>query len=421
MSDKRSYQKSLRLYEGSKKFLIPGGSTISKRPDLYPFGAYPIYLEKGDGAIVTDIDQNEYIDFQSALGAIILGYNYGITNQAIETQLKKGVLFSLSTPLSIKLAEKICHHVPCAQRVRILKNGSDATSAAVRIARAYTGRMKILYCHYHGWHDWYYISTGLNRGISKDLSKDIIYFEYGNIDKLRQIIAANKDEIAAIIMEPVKLEHHPQHFLPEVRQLTQDNNILLIFDEVVTGFRFALGGGQSYFDVTPDIACFAKALGNGVAISAVAGLEKVMESTKDVVSTQTYAEECLALASAISTIEMLEKAPVIEHIWNLGSYFQKSYNQLAKAYNIPTKCIGFPPRLEFKFESIKGWTPKEIKSYFLQETANDGILFGHHIFMTYSHTEEHINTAIKSCENIFKKLNTLVSLEFKGNHIVELW
>jgi glutamate-1-semialdehyde aminotransferase len=421
MSNQRSYQKSLKLYESSKRFLIPGGSTISKRPDLFPFGVYPVYLEKGNGAIVTDVDQNEYIDFQSALGAIILGYNYSTTNQVIEKQLKQGVLFSLSTPLSIKLAEKICHHIPCAERVRILKNGSDATSAAVRIARAYTGRTKIVYCHYHGWHDWYYITTALNRGIPKDLSKNIIYSEYGNIDKLRQIIADNKDEIAAIITEPVNLENHPHHFLPELRQITKDNNILLIFDEVVTGFRFALGGGQSYFGVTPDIACFAKALGNGVAIAAVAGLEEIMESTKDVISTQTYAEECLALASAISTIEVLEKNPVIEHIWNLGLYFQESYNQLAKAYNIPTKCIGFPPRLELRFKSMKGWTPKEIKSYFLQETANDGILFGHHIFMTYSHTQEHINVAVKSCENIFKTLSTADSFELRGNPVVELW
>ena len=392
------FRKSFEKWEESNKYLIPGSVTISKNPKLYTFGAYPIYIEEGKGVIVKDVDGNKYIDFQSGLGAIILGLSYKKVNEAIKKQIDKGILFSLSQTLQIKLAELICSMVPCAERVRFMKNGSDATSAAIRIARAYTKRDKIVSCHFHGWHDWFYVITPQNSGIPKSLKEDIFEFKYNDVNSLKEIFDNNKGRVAAVIMEVTQLEAPNKEFLEEVKKITNENGALLIFDEVVTGFRFAKGGAQEYFDITPDLCCLAKALGNGLPISAVAGKKEIMENTEDVITSMTYGEECLSMAGAIEVLKEIKMKPVIKHIWNLGEIFQNRYNKLAKKYEINTKCIGFPCRLELNFSDHKNFKRKEMKAYFLQETAKKGIIFGMHIFMAYSHKMGHVKKALKVCE-----------------------
>ncbi len=408
----KRYKKSLQTWSESKKYLVQGGTTISKRPDLYTLGAYPIYLTEAKGAIVKDIDGNKYIDFQSALGAIILGNAYNAVNNAVKRQLAKGTLLSLATPLTINLAKQLCSIIPCAERVRFLKNGSDATSAAVRIARAFTGRTKIASCHFHGWHDWYYIITSMNRGIPQSLKKDIVEFKYNDINSLKNIFGKNK--IAAVIMEPVNLEKPNKNFLQQVKKLTKKHGALLIFDEVVTGFRFSLGGAQKYFGVTPDLCCLAKALANGFPLSVVAGKKEIMDSTKDVVTSITYGEETLSLTASIATIHELKNKPVIKHIWKLGEYFQKEYNKLAEKYKVPTKCSGCPPRLELIFLDKN---KNEQKAFFLQESAKRGVIFGLHIFMNYSHKKSHVKKALRVCEQIFK----LKQRKLEGKPTVQLW
>jgi glutamate-1-semialdehyde aminotransferase len=418
------YKNSLKKWNESKKYLIPGSVTISKHPELYTLGAYPIYIDRGDGVVVEDIDGNKYIDFQSGLGAINLGLSYKRIDDAIKQQLKKGVLFPLSQTLQIDLAKLICSMVPSAERVRFLKNGSDATSAAIRIARAYTKRDKIISCHFHGWHDWFYIITPQNKGIPKSLKKDIIEFKYNDINSLKKIFEKNKGRIAAVIMEPAQLEVPEKGFLEEVKRITKKNGALLIFDEVVTGFRFSKGGAQEYFNVTPDLSCFAKALGNGLPISAVAGKRKIMESTSDVITSMTYGEECLSMAGAIEVLKEIKEKPVIKHIWDLGELFKEEYNKLAKKYGINTQCIGFPCRLELSFSDHKKLKRKELRSYFLQESSKRGILFGMHIFMTYSHKKSHIKKALNVCEEIFKKIKILEDnkkLPLEGDLPLELW
>ena len=420
------YTKSLELWEKSKNSLVPGSSTISKAPFLYTLGAYPIYLQEGRGVIVTDLDGNTYIDFQSGLGAIILGMSYDKVNRAVQNQLSKGSLFSLASPLPIKLAELICATVPSAERVRILKNGSDATSAAIRIARAFTGRNKIASCHFHGWHDWYYITTSMNKGIPKKLKEDIYEFKYNDIKSLEKIFDEHKNEIAAVILEPVHLEEPKDNFLEKVKELAHKHGALLIFDEVVTGFRFSLGGAQQYFNIIPDLSCFAKALANGFPLSAVAGKAEILDATSDVITSMTYGEETLSIAASLATIQELQEKPVIEHIWKLGALFKLEYNKLAQKYGIPTVCIGYPCRLELTFSDYKNNERKRVKGYFLQESAKQGIIFGNIIFMTYSHTEEQIRQALQTCEKIFKQLASLTEegkeqIKLEGKIPVELW
>lgn len=418
-SDNR-YMKSIAAWQESAAYLVPGSSTISKHPKLYTHGGYPIYLTEGKGARVRDIDGNEYLDFQSALGAQILGLCRPEINLAVKRQLSKGTLFSLASPLQIELARLICEAVPCAERVRILKNGSDATSASVRIARAFTGRDKIASCHFHGWHDWCYVGTGLGKGIPQSLSSDLLQFPYNDLPALERIFADNRGEVAGVIMEPVCLDEPEPGYLEGVKACARRHGALLIFDEVVTGFRFARGGAQAYFGVTPDLCCLAKALGNGAPISAVAGSREIMEATADVITSMTYAEETTSVAAAIATLKVLRKKPVVEHIWKLGQLFQHAFNRMAESYGIPVKCIGLPPRLQLAFREGPAIDRLSLKAYFLQESARRGMIFGNCIFMNYSHRASDIERALSVCERVFRVAASR-GLRLEGARSVELW
>lgn len=420
----KSYPESISLWEQSKKFFVPGGSTISKRADLYPLGAYPIYIHKSKAATVEDIDGNKYIDFISSSGAILLGHAYKEVNQAVVKQLEKGSLHSLLNPSVVKLAEKICQHIPSAERIRIMKSGADATSGAARIARAYTNRNKIISCHYHGWHDWYFASTTMNRGIADSVKDDIIRCSYGDIASLAEIIKQHPNDIAAIIMEPITFEVPPDGYFEALTKLLNKHKILLIFDEIINGFRFGLGGAQTLLGVKPDITCLSKALTNGFPLSIVCGKADILDSTQDVVTTITHAEETLSIQAALKVIEILEKLPVVEHIWEIGEYFKTSFNQLSDAYELPIKCVGYPPRLKLIFNDWNNLSSLSLKSFFLQETAIDGLLVGTQtIYITYSHTKKHVEKAIKSFERIFKmiKANVGRNLPLNGKLLIEAW
>lgn len=418
------YPRSMGLWKESGKYIVPGSMTISKHPKLYTFGSYPIYIEKGKGAKVTDVDGNEYIDFQGALGALVLGIAYPACVKAVKEQAGKGMLYSLSSTLPIQLAKTLTEIIPSAERVRILRNGSDATSAAVRIARAYTGRTKVLSCHFHGWHDWFYITTNMNRGIPTELKNDIHEFVYNDIESLKKMFVEHEGQIAAVIMEPAHLEEPKPGFLEEVREVVHAHGAILIFDEVVTGFRFGLGGAQQYFGVTPDITCLAKALGNGAPISAVVGKARIMDETEDVVTSMTYGEEMLSLAASLATLDVLRHEPVAEHIWRLGSIFKERYNKMAAKYGVATTCVGYPCRLEIGFADSPVAKRLEAKAFFLQETAKRGMLFGNMVFITYSHTEQDIERALAVCDDVLKQLSQAKSVEdlkLQGDLPKELW
>lgn len=418
------YQKSYQLWEKGKKSLIQGSITLSKDPNLYTFGAYPVYLKSGHGAIVRDIDGNTYIDFQSGLGAIILGHAYKPVVKAISAQLRKGSLQSLAHPLTVELAQRIQKVIPGAERVRIVKSGSDATTLAVRIARAYTGKDKIFACHFHGWHDWYYIlSTTNNRGIPGNNKENVFEAPYNDLAKLEEMFAKYHDTVAAIILEPVSLVAPKENFLADLIQLAHKHHALVIFDEVITGFRFAHGGAQAYYHVTPDLCCFAKAIGNGMPIGLTCGLKDIMEKTADVASSMTFGEEAATLAGSLAILDVLEHEPVSEHIWKLGTVFQKGFNQITRELHIPVECIGLPPRLELVFKDYSAHKRLELKAYFLQETARHGILFGNMIFINYSHTEGNIQKALNVAKNVLTAAVRMGDKPYplKGKLPVELW
>ncbi|HXK59668.1 MAG TPA: aminotransferase class III-fold pyridoxal phosphate-dependent enzyme [Acidobacteriota bacterium] len=371
---------------------------LSKGPTQFVQGVAPAFLSHGKGSHVWDVDGNEYIDYMSGLGPIILGYNHPVTNEAIRRQLEKATTLSLNSPLEVEVAELLREVIPSAEMVRFGKNGSDATSAAVRIARAYTGREHIAQSGYHGWQDWYVVTTSRNRGIPAAL-RDLVHpFEYNDLDGLERILRQYKNQLAAVIMEPVLVEAPRDDFLRKVKECCEREGILLIYDEVITGFRWSLGGAQEYFGVTPDIACFGKSMTNGMPLSAVVGRKEVMKTCEDVFFSLTYGGECLSLAAAQATVTFMRQKPVIEQIWNQGRKLQDGFNALAERKDAIqyVSCIGYPVRTVMRFLDRSGRYSLIIKSLFQQEVIKRGILFAGYHNLSFSHTGTDIEKTLEA-------------------------
>ena len=279
--------------------LIPAGTqTLAKGPTQFSKGVAPKYLRRGKGARVWDVDDNEYLDFNMGIGPIILGYCHPEVDEAVRRQLDDGIVFSLMHPLEVELAELMRDVIPNTESVRFSKTGCDVTSAAVRLARAYTGRERVLCCGYHGWHDWYISVTDRNAGIPVCTGDLTHTFNYNNLES---VIDAIDDGTACVILEPFVFERENGSFLKGLREVCDRHGALLIFDEMWTGFRCALGGAQEFFGVRADMALFSKAMANGMPISAITGRRDVMSLfEKDVFFFTTFGGEALSLAASIA-------------------------------------------------------------------------------------------------------------------------
>jgi len=405
----RELKQSRKYWIRAQRIIPAGSQTFSKSPSQFVQGVAPIYLQNGKGSHVFDVDGNEYIDYVMALGPITLGYSYFPVNKAITRQLEQGITFSLMHPLEVELSELLIELIPCAEMVRFGKNGSDATTGAIRAARAYTGREKIACCGYHGWQDWYIGTTTRDKGIPESTKKLTIPFEYNNFESLEKIFAENKDEIAAVIMEPIVIEEPEGNFLSKVKQLTHKNGAVLVFDEIVTGFRLALGGAQEYFKVTPDLATFGKGIANGMPISAVVGKREIMKELEEVFFSFTFGGEALSLASALTSIKEMKGKDVIQHFWKQGKKLKESYNRLVQKYDLAecTQCVGLPAHSAIYFR-INGQDSLELKSLFQQEMIKRGILtMGVHN-LCFSHSDEDIERTLEAYEDTFKILRQAI-------------
>mgnify|MGYP001396175221 CR=1 FL=1 len=389
----RSYELKARAER-----LIPSCTqTFSKGPTQFVQGVAPVFLKRGQGSHVWDVDGNEYIDYPMGLGPVILGHNYPEVTEAVQRQLQEGSAFSLPHPLEVEVAELLSEIIPCAEMVRFGKNGSDVTSAAVRVARAYTGRDLIACCGYHGWQDWYIGTTTRRIGVPKPVQALTVTFEYNDIQSLRRLFAEHPQRIAAVIMEPIGIQDPTDNFLHEVRTLAQQEGALLVFDEVITGFRVAMGGAQEHFGVTPDIACFGKAMGNGFPISAIVGRRDVMELFNEVFFSFTFGGEAVSLSAAKATIEVLRGKKVIPHLWEQGQRLKDGYHVLAAEHGITdfTQCLGLPPHTVAVFRNEQGQESLEMKSLFMQECLKRGILFSGVQNTCFSHSPADIDTTLR--------------------------
>ena len=389
-----------KLWENALKLMPRGTQTMSKCPDQFVDGVYPKFVKSGKGAYLYGLDGKKYLDYMCALGPIILGYNHSATNKAIKKQLKNGIVFSWPTLLEQELAELICEVVPCAEQVRFGKNGTDVNLAAVRIARSHTGKEKILKPKggYHGWGDWHAI-TMRSYGVPKCLSELIDEFEFNNLNSLEELL--KKDDVAAVIIEPQALTSPAPGFLEGVRELCTKYKAILIFDEVVTGFRWALGGAQDYFDVTPDLCCLGKAIANGMPLAAIAGKAEYMQELNHVFYSMTFGGECLSLIAAIETIKEL-KTKNYNHIWKLGNMLDAGIKDAATKHNLDITFAGSTPRHNLSFNPETYSDADGLKALFYQEMAKQDILFPNVVYISFAHTKKDIEKTINAADKAFK-------------------
>ncbi len=371
------FDNSLRLLKQAKKLIPSAAQTYSKSYKYFCEGAAPAFLSRGIGSHVWDVDDNEFVDFVLSLGAVTVGYNHPGVNKSIIKQMESGISFSLSHRLELELAEKIIRIIPCAEMVRFVKNGSDATSAAVRLSRAYTGREIIACCGYHGYQDWYIASTNRNRGVPKAIGKLTKKFKYNNINSLLTLFDRYPQQIAAVIMEPIGLEPPKDNFLQKVKDLAHKNGALIIFDEIVTGFRLSLGGAQEYYNVTPDLATFGKGIANGMPLSLVTGASDIMKLIDEgAFISMTFGGETLSIASALATISLFEQKESFQHIWTLGQKWIHSVNNLIAEKNLSSdvRTAGLAPHSGIVFKNINGIDSSDWLSLFQQECILKGVL-----------------------------------------------
>lgn len=393
--------------------LIPGlAHTFSKAPYSYVDGVYPSYVKSANGSHVTDVDGNEFIDYVLGLGPIILGYNYPTVNEAIMNALKEGITFPMPHYLELELAELLCSVVPTAEMVKFTKTGSDAVTAAIRAARAITGRDKIAYCGGGGvWHDWFIISTSRGLGVPKFNRELIKVFQYNKIETLQQIFEQNKGQIAAVCIEPVVYESPTKTFLKDVQNLASENGAILIFDEVVTGFRLSLGGAQQHFEIKPDMSCFGKAMGNGMPLGAVTGKKEHMKIFHEIFYSTTYAGEILSLAAGKATIITLKEKNVNSYLWNKGIELKTKFQKIIQNLDLPVEVIGLPHRLGLLVKDNSGVDSLLLKSILYQECIERGVMFGPgSVLHTFSHnsddTKKTINVFTDAAEILKKSLDS---------------
>jgi glutamate-1-semialdehyde 2,1-aminomutase len=391
--------KSNELYERAEKVQKPVTQTLAKGPGQFTKGIAPKYIQRGKGSHVWDVDGNEFIDFNSAIGPISLGYCYPAVDEAIKKQLEEGITFSLMHPLEVEVSELLQEIIPNAEAVKISKTGADVTSAAVRVARAFTGREKIFCCGYHGWHDWYIGITSRNAGIPEAIQNMTYTFEFNDIVSIK---AALDDSVAALILEPFIFEAPKEGFLQELAEVCKANGTLLIFDEMWTGFRIAIGGAQEYFNVKPDLAVYSKACANGMPIAFLTGRADVMELfNSQVFSYTTFGGEALSLAACKATIKELREKNVPKYLDEKGALMKDGYNQIAQELDFDkySKCIGYNCRSMVTFTPEAG-NGLEVKTLMQQEMIKRGVLWAGFHNMCFSHSDEDINYTLSAYREV---------------------
>ncbi|MGI5172140.1 aspartate aminotransferase family protein [Treponema sp. OMZ 840] len=400
----KTYTKSNELLERELKVSPLAAQTFSKSYRYFCKGISPAYIDHAKGCRVYDVDGNEFIDFICALGPITVGYNDDRINTAVKEQLDKGASFSLQSPIEVELAEKICRIIPCAEMVRFVKNGGDATTAAIRLARAYTGKEMVLMSGYHGMHDWSIGASNNNKGVPQAVCNLTKNFIYNDLTDIEEKLNTYKDKVAAVILEPIQADGPKEGYLQTLKDLVHKHNAILIFDEVVSGFRYALGGASELYKVTPDLAAFGKGMGNGYAISAVAGKKELMRQIETgVFISTTFGGDALSMAAALATIKVLEQPGFYDSIWKLGNKMHTGLKQLATKYGLEKVITvsGLAPHCGLSFDGTGSLSYLDIHSVYSQVMIENGILVFAICNLNGAHTEKEIDLYLDATEKAF--------------------
>lgn len=419
MVNLKNLKKGRALWRRAKK-IIPGGSQLlSKRAELFLPELWPSYYKKAKGVEVWDLDGNKYIDTCASIGACILGYADPEVNQAVKKAIDEGNTSTLNAPEEVELAELLCRLHPWAKMVRYARGGGEAMTVAVRIARAYTGKDKVIFCGYHGWQDWYlaanladdknldeHLLPGLKpKGTPRNLIGTALPFHYNDIQELEKIVAGNKD-IGAIVMEPTR-DHEPKNnFLVKVKKIADEIGAVLIFDEVTIGWRLTIGGAHLKYGVNPGIAVFAKGISNGFPMAAIIGVEKVMQSAQDSFISSSSWTERIGPTAALAAIQKMISKKVPLHLEKIGRILQDGLRQAAAKIGLEVEVAGFPQLIYFSFNY--GQDSQAVMTLFTQEMLKRGFLAAGNIDVSYALKEGQAKKYLQAVREVFRILKKAV-------------
>ena len=426
---KMNRKKSLELWERAKE-IIPGGTQLlSKRPEMFLPDQWPSYYSKAKGVEVWDLDGNKFIDMSmSGIGACILGYADPDVDAAVKEVIDLGTMCTLNCPEDVKLADLLCKLHQWADMVRFARTGGEAVAIAIRIARAYTGKDKIAFCGYHGWHDWYlsanladnsnldsHLLSGLEpAGVPRSLRETAIPFTYNQSDELDDIVERYGEQLAAIIMEPVRYHEPKEGFLHHVRDVANQTGVVLIFDEVSSGWRMLVGGAHLLYGVNPDVAVFAKGISNGYPMGAVIGRGYIMQAAQGTFISSTYWTERIGPTAALATIKKLQTQHVPEHLCRIGNRIRKGWEETASRYGLKITIQGIPPLSMFSLDYPEH--EQAIHTLFTQAMLDRGFLASKQFYATYAHTDGHVDSYLTAVDGAFK----LIAYALENNEVEKL-
>ena len=412
-----SVHRSLEIYERARA-LIPGTTQlISRRPTRAALGVSPIYAERAKGCRIWDVDGNEYIDWTSAVGPVILGYADDVVDDAVRAQIARGAIYSIVQESAVELAEELVRIVPSAEMVRYCKGGGEACTIAVRIARGVTGRDRVLFCGYHGWHDWYQAANlGAERlaehlfngiepiGVPRSLEGTAMPFTYGDLEELEGLLQQHAGELACIIMEPMRSGEPPEGYLAGVRDLATRYGVVLIFDEVSSGWRVARGSAQEYVGVTPDMTVFAKAISNGYPMGAVVGKREFMEPASRMFISSAYWDDNIGIAASLACLRELERRDAVAHFNRIGALFKEQVNAAAAAAGLAAQCVGVAAHPSIRIEVDDPAEAAKVNALFMQENARRGVILASGFMFNCSHGESEVERTAAVVEESFGKI-----------------
>ncbi len=409
----KTTRKGITLWNKAKKN-IPGGSQLlSKRSEMFLPDGWPSYYEEAKGIAVWDMDGNKYFDFATmGVGTCMLGYADPDVNRAVKAAIDKGSLTTLNCPEEVELAELLCELHPWADMARFARTGGEAMAIAVRIARAHTGKDKVAFCGYHGWHDWYlsanlgdtkkldgHLLPGLNpAGVPRALKGTALPFSYNRIEELERI-ATEQSDIGVIVVEPLRHQEPENDFLKRVADIAKKIGAVLIFDEISIGWRLTIGGAHLVYGVHPDIAVFAKAMGNGFPCGAIIGTKNVMNSAQKTFISSTYWTDRVGSVAALATIKKMKKGRVPAHLKRIGNLIGAGWKTLAEKHNLDITILG--PEALVTFTLNYGEKSQALRTLFTQEMLARGYLAGASVYVSYAHTEKHVKSYLKAADEVF--------------------
>ncbi len=422
----------------NKKFhsTIPGGShTYAKGDDQYPEFSLP-YIVSGEGSHVWDLDGNEFIEYGMGLRTTTLGHAYKSVVDAAYKQMKKGNNFIRPSPIELECAEKLLGLIPGAEMVKFSKNGSDATNAAIKLSRAHTGRDMVGICGNHPFFsvdDWFIGSTPMSAGIPKAIQDLTVKFQYNDIESVKALFQQYSDQIACVILEPEKEQKPESNFLHELQKLCNENGSIFIFDEMITGFRWHNGGAQSFYDITPDLSTFGKAMGNGFSVSALVGKREFMQlggldhdKERVFLMSTTHGAESHGLAAALETMNIYEKEPVVETLWQKGERLTSGLRKSIDEYKLGDyfSLMGRPCCLGYGTRDHEKKPSQPFRTLLLQEIINRGIL-APSLVVSYSHSDADIDKTIDIFHDAFqvyrKALDEGIEKYLIGRPVKPVW